>query len=99
MQTLTITAASLEDAPLVYDIMQQAFAQYLGVLTPPSGAHAEVVDDVIRVMGEGGAILAWLGGEAVGSARYAFHDERDAPATSGGSRCSRRIAAEGSPRR
>ncbi len=75
METLTITAASLEDAPLVYDIMQKAFAEYLGVLTPPSGAHAEIVDDVIRVMGEGGAILAWLGDQAVGSARYAFHDD------------------------
>jgi len=65
--------ASADDAPLVYQIMQAAFEEYRGVLNPPSGVHAETVDDVIRAMQEGGAVLAWLGDQAVGSARYAFH--------------------------
>jgi ribosomal protein S18 acetylase RimI-like enzyme len=72
---LQITSASVEDAPLVFDIMQQAFAEYLGVLDPPSGVHAETVDDVIHALSEGGAVLAWIGDKPVGTARYAFHQE------------------------
>lgn len=72
---IRITNATLDDAPRVYDIMQQAFAEYLGVLDPPSGAHAETLDDVIVALDQGGAILAWLGSEAVGSARYAWRDD------------------------
>ena len=69
---LRITPASVDDVPLVYQIMQAAFAEYLGVLNPPSGVHAETVDDVTHAMREGGAVLAWIGNQAVGSARYAF---------------------------
>lgn len=77
--TIRITSATLDEAPLVYDIMQEAFAQYLGVLEPPSGVHTETLEQAIEAIKEGGAVLAWLteadGREkAVGSARYAFHD-------------------------
>ncbi len=70
-----ITNATAEDAPLVYAIMQAAFEEYRGVLDPPSGVHAETVEAVVRAMAEGGAVLAWLGETAVGSARYAFHEQ------------------------
>jgi GNAT superfamily N-acetyltransferase len=71
---IQVTNATEAEAPLVYNIMKAAFAEYLGVLTPPSGVHAETVDDVIRAMHEGGAVLAWLDDDtAVGSARYAYH--------------------------
>jgi len=73
--SIHITTATLEDAPLVYDIMQQAFAEYLGVLDPPSGAHNETLNDVIVALDQGGAILAWMGTQAVGSARYVWHDD------------------------
>jgi len=72
---LRITEATLDDAPLVYDIMQAAFAEYLGTLYPPSSAHDETIDDVIHVMNQGGAVLAWEGDRAVGSARYTFEDD------------------------
>lgn len=73
--SIRITEATLEDAPLVYDIMQRAFAEYLGVLDPPSGVHAETLDDVIVALDQGGAILAWVGTDAAGSARYAWHED------------------------
>src|SRR3954471_22403588 len=79
--TIRITLATPDDAPLVYQIMQAAFAEYVGVLQPPSGGDLETVDDVCRAIEEGGAVLAWLDDRAVGvdkaagSARYAFHDE------------------------
>lgn len=73
---LTITPATEADAPLVYEIMQTAFEEYRQTLFPPSSAHAETVEDALAMMREGGAILAWLDGQAkrqaVGSARYAF---------------------------
>ena len=72
---IRITNAAIDDAPLVYDIMQRAFAEYLGVLDPPSGVHSESLDDVIVALDQGGAILAWIGSEAVGSARYAFRED------------------------
>src|SRR5262245_22310721 len=68
--TLQITPATPDQAVLVHRIMQEAFAEYVGVLHPPSGTHAETVDDVVRAMSSGGAILAWEDGKAVGSARY-----------------------------
>jgi ribosomal protein S18 acetylase RimI-like enzyme len=72
---IEITTATPDEAPLVYQIMQAAFAEYVGVLQPPSGVDLETVNDVVCAMREGGAVLAWMDGEAVGSARYSFHDE------------------------
>jgi ribosomal protein S18 acetylase RimI-like enzyme len=68
--SVRIAPATAGDAELVRRIMQEAFAEYVGVLQPPSGAHTETVEDVLRVMALGGAVLAWLGDEAVGAARY-----------------------------
>jgi ribosomal protein S18 acetylase RimI-like enzyme len=73
--TIEITTATPDDAPLVYQIMKAAFAEYIGVLQPPSGVDLETVNDVVCAMREGGAVLAWMGEKAVGSARFAFHDE------------------------
>jgi len=49
--------------------MRAAFAEY-GHLVPPSGANLESVADVVKAMGQGGAIIAWQAGEPVGAARY-----------------------------
>src|SRR5574338_1181633 len=73
--TIEITPATPEDAPLVYKIMQAAFAEYIGVLVPPSSVEYETLDDTRHAIEEGGAVLAHLDGKPVGSARYAFHDE------------------------
>ncbi|MBI5670262.1 MAG: GNAT family N-acetyltransferase [Chloroflexi bacterium] len=67
---LRITLATLDDAPLVYHIMREAFAEYKNVLQPPSGANRETVDDVTAAMQQGGALLAWVGEMPVASARF-----------------------------
>ncbi len=67
---MRIELAGMIDAALVHRIMHEAFAEYRGVLDPPSSAHAETVGDVARALAAGGGALAWLGAEAVGSARY-----------------------------
>ncbi|MBI1257916.1 MAG: GNAT family N-acetyltransferase [Chloroflexi bacterium] len=72
---IEITPATPDDAPQVYQIMRAAFAEYIGVLNPPSGVDLETVEDVRRAIEEGGAVLAWFEDKAVGSARYVFHDE------------------------
>jgi len=67
---ITVTDATVEQAPLVHRIMLDAFAEYLGILDPPSGAHAETVEDVIAAMDQGGAVIAWENGDAIGSGRW-----------------------------
>jgi ribosomal protein S18 acetylase RimI-like enzyme/8-oxo-dGTP pyrophosphatase MutT (NUDIX family) len=63
------TPAVLGQAPLVHRLMRAAFAEY-GHLVPPSGANLESVADVVKAIEQGGAVLAWLAGEPVGSARF-----------------------------
>jgi 8-oxo-dGTP pyrophosphatase MutT (NUDIX family)/GNAT superfamily N-acetyltransferase len=63
------TPAALDQAPLVHRLMRAAFAEY-GHLVPPSGANLESVADVVKALGQGGAIIAWQAGEPVGTARY-----------------------------
>jgi GNAT superfamily N-acetyltransferase len=65
-----IRIARAEEAPLVHGIMQQAFEEYRWTLTPPTGALKETVQDVASAMCKGGAILAFAGDEAIGSARF-----------------------------
>src|SRR3954454_13684027 len=65
-----IALAAPSDAPLVHRLMQEAFEEYRGVLEPPSSTHEETVEDVRRALMTGGAVLAWEGEEAVGSARF-----------------------------
>ncbi len=72
---ITLTDATEDQASIVHHIMHEAFAEYLGVLEPPSGAHVETVADVIEEMQRGGAVLAWLDGEAIGSGRWRVEPE------------------------
>ena len=65
-----VTLATIDDAPLVHRIMIAAFEEYRGVLEPPSSTHQETVEDVRRAFDTGGAVLAWVEEEAVGSARF-----------------------------
>lgn len=72
---ITITTATPEQAPIVHRMMIEAFAEYLGVLEPPSGAHRETVADVLDVMSRGGAVIAWDDGTPVGSGRWIFEPD------------------------
>lgn len=71
-----MSLARIEDALLVHCVMRAAFAEYAGVLNPPSGAQSETVEDVAAAMAGGGAVVARLDGEAVGCARYLRKDDR-----------------------
>jgi ribosomal protein S18 acetylase RimI-like enzyme len=63
------TQATREDAARVHAITQAAYAEYRGVLDPPSGVDRECIADVERALDEGGAVLAWIGDTAVGTVR------------------------------
>lgn len=65
-----IRCATIEDAPLIHDIIQAAFAEYDGVIAVPPGALAETVEQAAQAIGEGTALLAYAGEEAVGTVRY-----------------------------
>lgn len=65
-----IRCATIEDAPLIHDIIQAAFAEYDGVIAVPPGALAETVEQAAQAIAEGTALLAYDGEEAVGTVRY-----------------------------
>ncbi len=73
--TIRIELATPEQAHLVHQCMRAAYAEYDGVLTPPSGAVGETVADVEQAMAKGGALLAWEGNEVVGSARFQWNPD------------------------
>jgi ribosomal protein S18 acetylase RimI-like enzyme len=64
------TQATREDAARVHGITQAAYAEYRGVLDPPSGVDRETLVDVERALDDGGAVLAWIGDTAVGAVRF-----------------------------
>jgi ribosomal protein S18 acetylase RimI-like enzyme len=67
---LVVRLAAPSEAALVHAIMLAAYAEYRGALPVDSSAHAETVDDVMDGMRKGGAILAFEGSQAIGSARF-----------------------------
>ncbi|WP_052339913.1 GNAT family N-acetyltransferase [Gorillibacterium massiliense] len=71
---IQITEAKTEEAAIIHRIMREAFQEYAERLVPPSGALRETVDDIIRKMNSGGAIIARIGDAAVGAAQYSWND-------------------------
>jgi ribosomal protein S18 acetylase RimI-like enzyme len=56
--------------------MVEAFRQYDGQLSPPSGALQETVERTISIMASsGGAVLAWEDALPIGSARYYYKED------------------------
>lgn len=69
--SIQIREAQVEESGLIFQVMIASFREYDGKLNPPSGALQETVDKTIQTFQiGGGAILAWDGDVAVGSARY-----------------------------
>jgi GNAT superfamily N-acetyltransferase len=68
-----IRSAGVDQAAEVHRLMRLGFEEYRALLRQPSGALSESVEDVRTAIGRGGAFLAYLGSEAVGSARYSIH--------------------------
>jgi len=67
---LTLAEATHDKAEMLLGIMNAAFAEYEGVLDPPSGAHSESIETVHRHLAIGAAVLASLGREPAGFAFY-----------------------------
>jgi ribosomal protein S18 acetylase RimI-like enzyme len=65
-----LARATREDAARIHRIIQEAYAEYRGVLHPPSGVDRETLADVERALAERGAVLAWIGDTAVAAARF-----------------------------
>jgi GNAT superfamily N-acetyltransferase len=59
----------------VLQIMRRSFEEYRKRLVPATGALTETVDDVRTAMTQGGAVLAYVDGEAVGTARYQIREK------------------------
>lgn len=57
------------------EIMFAAFAEYESVLKVPSSAMWESVEDVAGHIALGGAVLARVGSETVGSGRYELRED------------------------
>ena len=72
---ICIELADATQAELVLRLAKEAFEEFRHSLVPPPGILAETVADVARYIETSGAVLAWDGEAAVGSAR--FHLERD----------------------
>ncbi|MWC27736.1 GNAT family N-acetyltransferase [Paenibacillus sp. MMS18-CY102] len=73
---ISLRPASPSELPTVHAIMRQAFEEYRGKLTPPSGALSETIEDISsKIEANGGAILAQDGNAAVGSAQFFIHED------------------------
>lgn len=68
--TYEIRYATAEDASLLHDIIQAAFAEYRGVIAVPPGALAETLEEAEQAISQGAVLLACDGEEAVGTVRY-----------------------------
>ncbi len=72
---IRIHHARIDDGDEVRRIMRKAFAEYQDRLVPPSNALNETIEDVRKAMAAGGALLAYLEGVAVGTARYQIRSD------------------------
>ena len=74
MSGLAIRPAGREDAATLLALIHGAFAEHAGRLDPPSGAHAESVESLLRLFERGErALLATAAGAAAGCVFYARH--------------------------
>jgi ribosomal protein S18 acetylase RimI-like enzyme len=67
---LQIKRATIEQAHLVHEIVQAAFAEYQSKLAAPPGALSDTPADAEHDISEGVVLVAWAGGEPVGTVRY-----------------------------
>jgi ribosomal protein S18 acetylase RimI-like enzyme len=67
---MLVREATTHDASTLFRLMHVAFEEYRGVLDPPSAAHTESIDTVLKRLAKGSAVLAVVDGEPAGSAFY-----------------------------
>jgi GNAT superfamily N-acetyltransferase len=66
--------ATPEDAGVLLRLMLAAFKEYDGLLDPPSAAHDETVETVLKRLINGSAALATVEGDPAG---FVFYEPRD----------------------
>jgi ribosomal protein S18 acetylase RimI-like enzyme len=71
----TLRHATVEDAPLLLEIVQGAFSEYWGKLTPPSGSERETVGGIRNLLRFSDVVIAELAGEAVGCVFYTLNPD------------------------
>ena len=71
-QRVTIRAASIEDAPTIFEITRAAFEQFRGRLEPPSGALDETLETLREsaFQPDHGATLAFVDDTPAGALRW-----------------------------
>ncbi len=72
---ITLAFVGPEEAAAVREMMLAAFREYEEVLTVPSSAMWETVEDVATHISLGGAVLARAGAETVGSGRFELRED------------------------
>lgn len=70
--SFVIRPAEADEIPIVHRVMREAFEQFRDRMVPPSGALLEEVADIEAKFRRGGALLAWLNGDAAGSVQVDF---------------------------
>lgn len=68
-ETVTIRAATPDDAALVHQLTLAAYKEYCDRLTPPSGVFGETIDDVRSHLIAGGGVIVFLDGEPAACGR------------------------------
>jgi ribosomal protein S18 acetylase RimI-like enzyme len=72
---LLIREARHEEIEIVHGIMIEAFAEYIGILQPPSGALRETIQSIqSKIEDKGGAIIAFEDNTAVGATIYYYQE-------------------------
>ena len=74
MSDLELREVGAEESATVSRLIRSAFAEYDGQIHPPSGAHGETQERVLKKMESGRSVLAVLGGEPVGCVVYEPND-------------------------
>lgn len=72
---IVLEFAGPERAAEVRELMFAAFREYDGVLTVPSSAMSETLEDTAGHIAAGGAVLATCEGRLVGSGRFEMRDD------------------------
>lgn len=76
MSTITLRAATLDDANTVLNVIHAAFEPYRGVLNPPSGAHKETQETIAQKIETGGGFIATLDDIVAGVVVYQPEETR-----------------------
>lgn len=68
--SIIVRPIEFTDVPILHEVIQAAYAEYDGRLTPPSGAHNETVESLTAKLKRGAGAIAWDGDQAAGSVLF-----------------------------